>query len=122
MSDKLYLDRESEESDIALYSKHFGNHMMAMTAEDLHSKSDIAIELASRDIKIQALQDDNALLEAKVKELGITLKYHQDHHGITETAIGTAMLFLNKYQPDRAKEELEIGIKMIDELTTSNNP
>ncbi len=37
--------------------QHYMNHLMAMTAEGLHSKSDIAAELAHRDIVIEDLFD-----------------------------------------------------------------
>lgn len=44
------------EYDKALYSAHFGNHVFHMTSEELHSKSDIALELARRDLKIEELE------------------------------------------------------------------
>ena len=36
--------------------QHYMNHVMAMTAEDLHSKAEIAEELAVRDMRIEALE------------------------------------------------------------------
>ena len=39
------------------------NHLLAMTAEDLHSKADIAAELAHRDIQINILKARIAELE-----------------------------------------------------------
>ena len=48
---KLYADRDS----LAL-GQTYMNHVMAMTAEGLHAKSDIAAELAWRDKQIEALQ------------------------------------------------------------------
>lgn len=47
-------------------SNHYGSHVHAMTAEKLHSKSDIAVELAWRDMKISDLL---AKLEAANKEI-----------------------------------------------------
>ena len=43
----------------------FSKHMMAMTAEGLHAKSEVAVELARRDMQIEALQEslDEALSE-----------------------------------------------------------
>lgn len=38
------------------YEPHFCKHMMAMTREALHDKSDIALELAIRDAEIERLQ------------------------------------------------------------------
>ena len=55
----------------------FSKHMMAMTAEGLHAKSEIAVELARRDTQIEALKEslvasfneirrlDKALLSAR---------------------------------------------------------
>ncbi|EPJ1408970.1 TPA: hypothetical protein ACVNUV_004387 [Yersinia enterocolitica] len=47
-------------------TNHYGVHIHAMTAENLHSKSDIAVELAWRDLRIEQLI---AQLEAAQKEL-----------------------------------------------------
>ena len=44
MSKKLYASR-----DVRGLEKYYTDHVMAMTAEGLHSKSDIAAELAYRD-------------------------------------------------------------------------
>ena len=54
MTEKLYGHRDPRIQDHTgdFYSKH----VMAMTAEGLHSKSDIAMELAHRDILIDDLQ------------------------------------------------------------------
>lgn len=52
-------------SDLLLYDKTilardvepwFSKHMMAMTAEGLHSKAEIAVELARRDALIEDLE------------------------------------------------------------------
>ena len=54
-------------SDPSLYNKTatgrnlepwFSKHMMAMTAEGLHAKSEIAVELARRDKRIKELEDE----------------------------------------------------------------
>lgn len=47
---KLYAER-----DIIAQGQTYCDHVMAMTAESLHSKSDIAAELAHRDIEIERL-------------------------------------------------------------------
>ncbi|HDL6962281.1 TPA: hypothetical protein PXM28_001523 [Yersinia enterocolitica] len=47
-------------------TNHYGVHIHAMTTEDLRSKSDIAVELAWRDLRIEQLI---AQLEAARKEL-----------------------------------------------------
>ena len=50
-----YAKRDIESSDelMTLYS----HHVNAMTGEKLHSKSDIAAELAHRDLKLKELSD-----------------------------------------------------------------
>lgn len=52
---KLYAERDVESSGefIGIYTAH----VCAMTDEKLHSKSDIAAELAHRDLKIKELSD-----------------------------------------------------------------
>ncbi|EPD2609806.1 hypothetical protein ACR82Q_001465 [Yersinia enterocolitica] len=47
-------------------TNHYGVHIHAMTTEDLHSKSGIAVELAWRDLRIEQLITQ---LEASQKEL-----------------------------------------------------
>jgi lambda repressor-like predicted transcriptional regulator len=48
---KLYAER-----DIIEQGDYYSRHTSAMTGEDLHSKSDIAAELAHRDIEIDKLK------------------------------------------------------------------
>ena len=52
------------ERDIIEQGKHYSQHTSAMTSEGLHSKSDIAAELAHRDIQIDQLRARVAELEA----------------------------------------------------------
>jgi hypothetical protein len=61
--ENLYAER-----DVVKQGAHYLKHINAMTKEDLHSKSDIAAELAHRDIRIK-------LLESKVSDLC----YRLDH-------------------------------------------
>jgi len=65
MNTKLYAKRDPYEQDSTpnpITGEKWGNyycrHVGAMTAEGLHSKSDIAMELAHRDIQIDALHKD----------------------------------------------------------------
>lgn len=44
------------ERDVIRQGQHYINHVEAMTAEGLHSKADIAAELAHRDIEIERLR------------------------------------------------------------------
>ena len=53
MSDLLYAKRNPMELDDA--GNYYCKHVMAMTAERLHSKSDIAMELGHRDRVIDVL-------------------------------------------------------------------
>ena len=60
MSDKLYAERDYQGQ-----GEHYFKHVGAMTSEDLRAKSEIAGELAHRDIEIERLTAINAeLLEA----------------------------------------------------------
>lgn len=59
-----------------LLSPHYGKHVSAMTGEALHSKADIAEELAHRDMRIEelialgvALREENERLKALVSKL-----------------------------------------------------
>ena len=58
---KLYTER-----DIIEQGDYYSRHMSAMTGEGLDRKSDIAAELAHRDIKIDQLQARVAELEARI--------------------------------------------------------
>ena len=60
---RLYADR-----DIIQQGKHYTDHVRAMTAEGLHSKSDIAAELAHRDIQRDELL---AALKAMLTHMGM---------------------------------------------------
>lgn len=72
--DKLYAKRDIEALDEA--GSYFFLHMSAMTSEKLHSKSDIAAELAYRDkvidelkaANLRILNDDEVAIDAKEYE------------------------------------------------------
>ena len=59
MTQKLY----NEERDTDQYDNLVMKHMLAMTAEEMHGKAAIAVELAYRDWQIEQLRE--ALLNAK---------------------------------------------------------
>lgn len=66
---KLYAER-----DIIEQMQHYVDHVEAMTAEALHSKSDIAAELAHRDIEIERLQRElNRVTRGDVSNIITTL-------------------------------------------------
>lgn len=48
---------EYAERDILKQGNHYMRHVAAMTTEGLHDKSDIAAELAHRDIEIKRLRN-----------------------------------------------------------------
>lgn len=56
-------------------------HVSAMTGEGLHDKSDIAAELAHRDIQIQQLRKQLEQAEADKRELFDGLEMLFDHAG-----------------------------------------
>lgn len=64
MSEKLYAER-----DIVEQGDYYSRHTSAMTGEGLHSKSDIAAELAHRDIEITRLQSEVERLRGRCGEL-----------------------------------------------------
>lgn len=51
--DRLYRGVETNNEAVEKWGKWFNKHMMAMTAEGLHSKSAIAWELAKRDTELE---------------------------------------------------------------------
>lgn len=50
--------KQYAERDIMAQGSYYMRHLSAMTAEKLHSKSDIAAELAHRDMEIDKLRDE----------------------------------------------------------------
>lgn len=50
------MSNEYTERDVIAQGLYYANHVHAMTTEKLHSKSDIAAELAHRDIRIAELE------------------------------------------------------------------
>ena len=53
---KHYRNFDIDDDGGALYSEQYGQHISAMTGEQLYSKSEIALELAVRDIRIEELE------------------------------------------------------------------
>ncbi len=60
--------REYAERDILKQGNHYMRHVAAMTTEGLYSKSDIAAELAHRDIEIERLKLVIQEAEANTKD------------------------------------------------------
>lgn len=65
MTDKLY-DRSRTHY---LLEPHYSRHVSAMTSEGLHAKSDIAAELAFRDLEIDRLTKENADLKHQMSRM-----------------------------------------------------
>ena len=76
MSD-LYAER-----DIIKQEEFYTRHVSAMTKEGLDRKSDIAAELAHRDITVSNQQKHIEALQARVAELYDLIKYAQVESGV----------------------------------------
>ncbi|GHW89949.1 hypothetical protein FXE84_17800 [Vibrio cholerae] len=61
-----YQERDIIELDNA--GNHYGKHVLAMTREDLRSKSDIAAELGYRDMVIDKLTEENKQLQEALEQ------------------------------------------------------
>lgn len=66
-----YAEREIDSDELA---PHYSKHVMAMTAEILHSKSDIAAELAWRDAEIERVKAKLAFFQGEVDKLNSVLE------------------------------------------------
>ncbi len=68
---KLYAQR-----DVKRLGRYYTKHVSAMTSEELHSKADIAAELAWRDFIIDYVESKcgYTLTESKLKELKLVLE------------------------------------------------
>ena len=91
---RLYADR-----DIIQQGKHYTDHVRAMTAEGLHSKSDIAAELAHRDIQRDELL---AALKSLMEMLDDEIQASTDE----QLAFGLS----DPNCPEHVKSELKIVI------------
>lgn len=87
---KQYAERDAFELDQA--GGHYMRHVMAMTSEQLHSKSDIAAELAWRDSQIAALQqklDAMAAENAALKQVFVSKEFSTE---VTDVFLDTVVL------------------------------
>lgn len=84
MADKLYAKRDLEVLD--LRGHFYSNHVSAMTREGLESKSDIAAELAFRDLRISNLSYHIEQLQSQIDELkqdeadAVRYRWLRDYH------------------------------------------
>ncbi|HHH1281736.1 TPA: hypothetical protein ACPZRS_004293, partial [Yersinia enterocolitica] len=95
-------------------TNHYGVHIHAMTTEDLHSKSGIAVELAWRDLRIEQLIAQLEAAQGNIKELEskvnhyVAAEYAHKHFDQTPDIIKRA---------DSAELEL---VKVKAELSAAN--
>jgi hypothetical protein len=92
MQNKLYADRGMD----VLREPEYIAHVQAMTAEGLHSKADIAAELAYRDILIREARAimlavvclDGGMDDRHDQWLADTEQYHVDVPGLSNDGVG----------------------------------
>lgn len=66
----LYTHREDDYMKDDRYCALFAKHMHQMTVEGLHSKAEIAIELAWRDLQLERLREIAEIVRQSIKEKG----------------------------------------------------
>lgn len=70
------MNKQYAERDIVEQDEYYVRHVHAMTAEDLHSKSAIAAELAHRDMRIDSLKAKAAIADELAEALrGLAVAY-----------------------------------------------
>ncbi|EMS7098699.1 hypothetical protein WEV73_001911 [Yersinia enterocolitica] len=104
-------------------TNHYGVHIHAMTTEDLHSKSGIAVELAWRDLRIEQLI---AQLESAQKERDALREVHIGAGSNTRAAADIYFQLVEELEVpaggslvgviDNLKAELSAANERIDEL------
>lgn len=77
MKDKLYLAHDPQELE-----PHYCLHVEAMTAEGLHEKSDIAIQLAWRDKRIAELTAELLRADRALSRAGLRLERDGAEHKV----------------------------------------
>lgn len=96
-------------------TNHYGVHIHAMTTEDLHSKSGIAVELAWRDLRIEQLITQLEAAHKRIAELDNSesqLINERDHAESTINSMFVAVMsenpeWSNMYQFIDAVDEVE---------------
>ena len=68
---KIYITRDPERLE-----PYYTQHVLAMTTESLHAKSDIAAELAARDARIAELEARCAVMEGALDAARQYLEFH----------------------------------------------
>ncbi|HDL6529020.1 TPA: hypothetical protein PXJ50_004546 [Yersinia enterocolitica] len=94
-------------------TNHYGVHIHAMTAENLHSKSDIAVELAWRDLRIEQLITQ---LEAAQKERDeFRLAFQQNEQAKQELFAQKDLLITANLNISRRAEKAEAELSAANE-------
>ncbi|ENF3463394.1 hypothetical protein SM871_004441 [Yersinia enterocolitica] len=94
-------------------TNHYGVHIHAMTTEDLHSKSGIAVELAWRDLRIEQLI---AQLEAAQKERDeFRLAFQQNEQAKQELFAQKDLLITANLNISRRAEKAEAELSAANE-------
>ena len=102
--EKLYAERDASELDEA--GNYYIKHVIAMTAEQLHSKSAIAAELAHRDMLIDKLTEELQAAKAQAVPDGYTLIS-------TEILDRFPEINLSNYGPDEVDALNAWGIEVV---------
>jgi len=89
------------EKDAQELGQHYLNHVSAMTVEKLHSKSDIAIQLAWRDQEIESLQ-------AELEQVKGKLDYWYEEAGRLDTNVRFQVEQKEKLQAELEKVKGEL--------------
>ncbi|HHY1076065.1 TPA: hypothetical protein ACVZQQ_000710 [Yersinia enterocolitica] len=109
-------------------TNHYGVHIHAMTTEDLHSKSGIAVELAWRDLRIEQLI---AQLESAQKERDALREVHIGAGSNTRAAADIYFQLVEELEVpaggslvgviDNLKAELSAANEIISSLRSGRN-
>ncbi|HFV9204327.1 TPA: hypothetical protein ACJI3H_003743 [Yersinia enterocolitica] len=109
-------------------TNHYGVHIHAMTTEDLHSKSGIAVELAWRDLRIEQLITQ---LEAAQKERDALREVHIGAGSNTRAAADIYFQLVEELEVpaggslvgviDNLKAELSAANEIISSLRSGRN-
>jgi hypothetical protein len=115
------LDKDSKDSED--YANRYDQHIHAMTAERLNSKSDIAWELTIRDQRIAELEEQNKWLDELLQDMDSYLDSGNNktaiyqtslfHHGIKEVLASMEPRKLTGYESEALNNALTASSKLV---------
>lgn len=112
MTTKNYAERDAMALDAA--GGYYFRHVLALTAENLHSKGDIAAELGHRDLQIDTLKGQVNTMAAVLKEARrVWLEEHDPRDG-TDCVTPFDHLLYGFYQPSDVQEVARAALAWID--------